>query len=227
MKKDIKKWMFISTEGILLVVFTMLDLGWKEKWNLSNHLKYMSIVLCFFYVIFCFGRKQMKQDDAIVRLAIFFTLLSDTFLVLFDQEELGVTSFVCTQLCYWYRLHNYKWENTKVLFLLWQLVVLGMFVLQVPVDYLLWITCLYITVLVANVCYSLVHRDNIKFTIGLVLFLCCDLNVGVINLTKYLPMPEASYSRIYQIASVAIWTFYLPSQVLLVLSTKEESVITS
>jgi len=48
------------------------------------------------------------------------------------------------------------------------------------------------------------------FAAGLTLFVCCDLCVGMFNL-----------GILRAFSSVGMWLFYLPSQVLIVLSAKE------
>jgi hypothetical protein len=64
------------------------------------------------------------------------------------------------------------------------------------------------------------HHDkrNIRyFTAGMVLFLLCDINVGLFNLSDFLTV-TSTYEIIYELSAVLMWTFYAPSQVLLALS---------
>ncbi|MDO5519979.1 MAG: hypothetical protein Q4G58_05760 [bacterium] len=162
--------------------------------------------------------EENKRDIFVLRLAIGFTLISDTFLLLTEYNEWGVSSFVVVQLCYWYRLHKYQMVDLGVTFLLWIAVVVGISILRLSVDFLLLITSFYFICLLRNVIYSLVHRENKLFTIGLVLFLCCDVNVGLFNLTQYVSVPAEIYRVLYACSSVLIWVFYLPSQVCLSVS---------
>ena len=66
-------------------------------------------------------------------------------------------------------------------------------------------------------CYMYVADDNSKkFLSGLFLFLLCDINVALYNLElvfKNINWPVLEYFGYF------LWLFYLPSQMLLVLSS--------
>ena len=57
--------------------------------------------------------------------------------------------------------------------------------------------------------------ENKLFFAGLCVFLCCDICVGLHNISAELP------EWLRRAADIGMWTFYLPSQVMLVLSGKE------
>ena len=69
------------------------------------------------------------------------------------------------------------------------------------------------------------EKTNILFAIGMLLFLLCDINVGLFNLSGFISLPEGIYSKIYEAASILMWTFYAPSQVLIALSVNRKSAI--
>lgn len=56
------------------------------------------------------------------------------------------------------------------------------------------------------------------FCLGLFLFVLCDINVGIFNITNYMTVYNSNYNMINTISSISIWLFYLPSQVLISLS---------
>ena len=58
-------------------------------------------------------------------------------------------------------------------------------------------------------------KRHLVFCIGLVMFACCDLCVGITNLS-----PSFMSEQMIRNASIATWIFYLPSQIL-ILSTTE------
>lgn len=75
------------------------------------------------------------------------------------------------------------------------------------------------------------HRQAMQFALGLTLFLCCDLCVGLHNFSLFpaqlqqaLPqflaqfVPTSLPSWLEDFAAVGMWAFYLPSQILIVLS---------
>lgn len=105
---------------------------------------------------------------------------------------------------------------------------LVLYLFQFPIDALLCVTLFYFISFLCNIVFAFSIRRNsnrvIKshswnlFLIGLVLFFVCDLMVGIFNLTSYVPLSEEVYQNLYQIASVGMWGFYLPGQVLITLS---------
>ena len=56
------------------------------------------------------------------------------------------------------------------------------------------------------------------FAAGLLLFLLCDINVGLFNLSSFIKLPQDIYFILYNISSVLMWFFYAPSQTLIALS---------
>lgn len=70
----------------------------------------------------------------------------------------------------------------------------------------------------SNLCINAAGAFALKkhlFAIGLVLFILCDLCVGAYNLALY-------FDYTLNFAQVGMWFFYLPSQVLIVLSQETE-----
>lgn len=220
----IRRFVLISIEGFFYILFLWMDLRGRELGIYSERVKYMSILVCFFYVLaFVKEKKDTRKDLALLRWAMCFTLVSDTFLLLLHQEEVGVTSFIVVQVLYWYRLplgkvRHFKVQGAIALVLLFLFLLVG-----VEVDYLLITSVLYYTLLMCNMGYALKKSENSIFTIGLVLFWLCDTNVALFNLSSYLPLHEEIYQGIYAASSVLMWFFYLPSQVCIALSYKEEA----
>lgn len=60
-----------------------------------------------------------------------------------------------------------------------------------------------------------------KLTIGLLLFLCCDICVALFNMSKLFGVPFYTNTSAFWIVSIGMWFFYLPSQVLIVLSPED------
>lgn len=67
-----------------------------------------------------------------------------------------------------------------------------------------------------NKLYSSPNRNMIA--IGMVLFLFCDINVLLYNLMGMISSSSEFIKQLYNISSVSMWLFYLPSQILLSLS---------
>lgn len=109
--------------------------------------------------------------------------------------------------------------------------VLVMVIFRVPMDSLLLVTLAYASFLICNLVYA-VKLARIRywdtkpvflslFAIGLLLLLLCDIQVGFNNLSSYVTL-SGSFNRILiSIVGVGMWACYLPSQILIVCSTKE------
>lgn len=67
------------------------------------------------------------------------------------------------------------------------------------------------------------NRANFLYAIGMVLFLLCDINVGIFNLSGFITLPEQLYHSLYSLSSILMWTFYAPAQVLISLSVTKMS----
>ncbi|NLK99118.1 MAG: hypothetical protein GX271_00455 [Clostridiales bacterium] len=189
------------------------------------------------------GNKKYDRGYIYLVLALLFTVISDMFILLSEYYLYGVLTFIITQQFHGMRISElYNREQRKdqltrpyrgvlirffyqatlallVLFILWRM--------KVNVDALLGTSILYFICLCTNVLRSLrlslsypYRRDIRYFTIGFLLFLLCDINVGLFNLSDFLPL-RSSYQIIYNISSILMWTFYAPSQVLITLSVHE------
>jgi hypothetical protein len=59
----------------------------------------------------------------------------------------------------------------------------------------------------------------------MVLFLLCDLNVGVFNLTGFVSVNSSWFHNLYAISAIAMWLFYLPAQVFISLSGQAKDML--
>jgi hypothetical protein len=97
------------------------------------------------------------------------------------------------------------------------------------VNILLIITIFYFISIVINVIVAIRAAVCIKeryiviFAIGMVLFLLCDINVGIFNLADFLVIDSNLFKSIYGFSSIGMWLFYLPAQVLLAISLSFKS----
>ncbi|MGE4276718.1 MAG: lysoplasmalogenase family protein [Lawsonibacter sp.] len=201
---------FLMAQTILYLLFLSRDLAGAG--NETALLKYGSIVLC----LLASGYWSVKGGDKLVTAALALTLGADTFLLLLNRDyPLGVLLFCGVQGLYLVRIYRKNGRNS-----LWA-VRLGCCLLA----YLaLWKTermnplnalvVFYIINFVWNAVQSLALSGlgARLFSAGLVLFLCCDLCVGVFN------QPDLFPNFWYLFATIAMWLFYLPAQVLIVLS---------
>ena len=213
----IKAGCFLGAEAALYLGFLALDLlrpgsGWALL------LKYGAVALCFLAALDRAG----TEDGRLVCAALAFTLAADWFLLILDSFYLaGVACFCVVQAIYLLRLH--RWGAG----LLWPLRV-GLTVAALAVAALLRalepltaVTLCYFAELACNTVSALrLGRRGRCFGLGLLLFVGCDLCVGLHNLAAFLPVVDTG--PLFSFAQVGMWLFYLPSQVLITLSVRKK-----
>ena len=223
---------FLSLEAFIYSLFILADFDFNVEIDSSLY-KYESIILIviFFFSNFVISMlleridkdyvKEIRYDMIIVGIALLFTLLSDTFLLYLNSHYvLGVLSFIVVQLLYFFRMiyglkFSNKRRNTSIIIRasLGALAIIVLLILN-SLSFLYAITAIYFINIVMNFVDALIstihlHNDKrfislVLFTVGLLLFIGCDIFVGISNLLS--------------IGGSVIWIFYLPSQVLISLS---------
>lgn len=199
---------FPALAGTLWIIFLFLDL---TRMGDSTGVKFAAICLCLLTALTGLG----TADGRLVALALGFTVAADVFLLVLDRsvadQLTGVALFIPVQLLYAFRLYLLrrnkpcKWGLVPRLFGLVLAAVLTAFH---AVDPLSALTGFYFL----NLCFNCaeafrLEKPERRFAWGLLLFVCCDLCVGAWNLGLF-----PGFAR------VGMWLFYLPSQVLIVLS---------
>lgn len=204
---------FLAAEGLLYAAFLTLDLLDRNP-ALSAGLKYASILL----VVFACATALHTHDGRTVFTALVFTAAADVFLLLLDAHyAVGVALFLAVQIAYTIRLCRLG-QMDLTLHLTARAMLGGMAAFFVSRHYgrLEALAVGYIVWFFMNLAHSVAlasqqrTQRSIRFAAGLALFFLCDLCVGVHNLPANALSP---------FANVAMWAFYLPGQVLIVLST--------
>ena len=182
-------------------------------------------ISCFLFSLVYFIIKR-NSNTLIFVIAFLFTILADTnLLILDDNYELGILAFIIVQFAYfWYILKNmYTKDNYSYLIAIRLItIVIGVIAsLIVQTDKLLvCLVIIYISNLVINLIISIIPRKrNLLFSLGLFLFLLCDICVGCYNIGDIIDISNTSL--FYKIANLPFniaWLFYHPSQVLLAIS---------
>lgn len=225
-----KSYFFIALQSILYVVFLTLDLHGCHS-AISSGIKFSMIILCFCFALI-YGKSDNKSIAFCVKAALLFTLISDAFLLLFDYYIFGLMTFILVQQLYSYRiiLANHK---KKIMFLfrlitqmlLSALICIILGISGVSMEVLLVLSVFYFICIASNTFFSVratlswkEHKGNVLYAIGMVLFLMCDINVGIFNMSGFIALPESIYHSLYQISSILMWTFYAPAQVMIALS---------
>jgi len=204
--------LFLLLEGILYLLFLSLDIIHAS--GASTVVKYCALALC---VAMCLPPCTAGRDGALTAAALAFSLLADCFLLILNRDYLlGVLLFLVVHLLHMARIRAIGgWPGWLCLLLrtglpaallvcLWQSGIWSPLFAAV---------CCYFPQLVCNVLESLTlrHRRSAWQILsgGLLLFLCCDLCVGLATL-----LAGQGSAPLY----TACWIFYLPAQILLTLS---------
>lgn len=198
---------FLAAEGVLYAAFLTLDI---LSLGQTTWLKFAGIVLCLAFALL--GARW--GGDPWVGAALAFTVGADVFLLVLNKYyALGVGLFLCVQTLYLLRLRRAGAGSALWLRMGLPLALgLGLYWLDMasPLNLL---TVLYFSQLLVNavLAWTLPGPSWRIFALGLTLFAGCDLCVGLFNSGLAAP-------ALYRAVSVGMWAFYLPSQVLIVLS---------
>lgn len=186
---------------------------------------YGGIVLCFLFAL-CHIRSGSWRFIA----ALACTLGADYFLVVVSpQDQLsGMVFFLFAQCFYAWQLHSTcqkKWPLYLRLGLIAAAAAITCIVLGDNLDALALISLCYYANLIMNLVLAWMQFSRYPLAaIGFVLFLLCDTVIGLqVATTGYLPIEEGSVLNEILYPSFNLsWLFYLPSQVLLALSSRKK-----
>jgi hypothetical protein len=199
---------FVLAEAALYLGFFCGDLAGSD----TTGLKYAAIILCALFSALWWP----VGGDKLVTVALFFTVAADTFLLVLDDHYLtGVLLFCVVQGLYLVRICIASGHAPMVLLRLVLLALaLGAMSVLGLLNLLNAAAAFYFVNFLSNVAESLGLRGRRYrlFSVGLVLFLCCDLLVGIFNQRTLFS------DQLFAAARVGMWLFYLPGQVLIVLS---------
>lgn len=176
------------------------------------------IVLCLVYT------RQIFRKDILLQLALLITFCADIVLALNNTAEAGVVVFFIAQIFHSLRLSDRKFHHQIFIFAFIALIAtLVSFFMPFPIMYTLCF--FYVTALIINILiswrWSVASPQNPRaaFSLtGFLLFLCCDICIGV----SYLAFSSALPFFLYAPANFFAWFFYYPSQVLISNSSRTQ-----
>lgn len=206
--------MFIIIQFLIYTAFLFLDITGRMA-ALSSLLKFISICLCYIAV---------DDKKAHIKKIMALTVAADFLLVITPFYTAGILIFIAVQLEY------YKYITKKACFPLYHLasMVCAGFAVSIfvnffimAIDFNVFLSCIYFFTLINNIRLCMLRsgtsREYTLLTVCLILIMCCDIHVGVTNVF--------SSGLWYSFGLIAMWLFYLPSQVLIALlySTNNQS----
>lgn len=213
--------LFVLAEAAIYITFIVYDFAYD---NGLIYVKYAGILICLVFA--AIGIYFYGKDAIIVTCALIFTAISDLFILVMQKYmEVGLCTFIVTQLIHFARIYltngkkPYISLGVRAVAMAIPFIVLG--TLGQLNSALVVLCCIYFPQLVINTAESAllikINKKYIMYFIGLVLFLLCDICVGLFNLDN---VGAAIPPNITRFARLAIWIFYLPAQVLIVLSER-------
>ena len=171
----------------------------------TNCIKF-SFIICVF-VASCLNAHYFRSErNFFLATALFFTLIADFFLVLTDMYEIGVFVFCFAHIFYILRNLGAKTLKFCVLVLVLPIFFLNFGVLVIfAIIYMQLFVLNFATAIIA-IKKGLYSRLNSFFLVfGLVLFAVCDILVVLYN---------QGQTGVYN----AIWLFYAPAKIFIVIS---------
>ena len=213
---------FILLEIALYLSFLFIDKGIFVTRIESSALKYAGISLCLAFSLYCLIRKR-KMINCFIPIALVFTLISDYFLLFNTNQNLyvyGLITFIITQLIYFAFILYLRKSKLELLInlLVRSLLTIAALVVAFYLNYsdvLTILALVYFVELLSNFLYSTflikLDKEYLIFSLGLLLFIGCDINVGLNNVHLFEGID-------YSLVNFLMWVFYLPSQVLLSLT---------
>lgn len=223
--------------NILLITIFILYFSflYMEFFNIAIYIpsymiKYLCIILCFLMCLLAEKNSINTLDSSLLKAGLFITLFADLFLTVFNYYTLGVVSFSLVQIIYSIRYEITKSSETSLRFisiflsLMFLYLIINLFITEINI---LFIAVLFyaICIIVSLVKTIKVYRFNLypypnkhMILYGMVLFLLCDINVALYNLTEVTGFSGSSIDTFHNVSGTLIWLFYVPSQLLLSLS---------
>ena len=190
---------FLVAEALLYCSFLFLDLQTSidTKW-----LKFSSILLI--------AVMSFWSDNKTISAALCLTATADVFLLVLNHwYGVGILLFFSVQLLYAFHLHSGKLLRIQFILMIASIII------TLITKHIELFALGYITVFLLNLFRAASHivqtrnRQAVLFFLGLLLFFCCDLCVGYYNI---------GFGSLWAFSRVAMWGFYLPGQVLILLS---------
>lgn len=229
MKKEEKIILAIYLLAQLIIYISFLTMDFFNLGN-STYLKFSSIIINL--VLATIFSIKLKKVNLFFLLGLVFTLLADTFLLVLDSYySIGLVCFNIVQFFYFLGLKN----AIKKSFIPQLIIRISLFTFSLIIGLSLsqaeiFLSISYICSMILTI-FTLIFdvdldKEKMVLLWGLILFLLCDINVGLFNLGYYFNLSYEITLILESISTNLMWFFYLPSQVeitlYLVISTKKE-----
>jgi hypothetical protein len=225
----LKKLAILSIFTIFLILYFFLislDLFPRPFFISSDYINYFCILLCFLLSLLIGKDSLGPKDLRLLQLGLFLTCLADLCLIIFNYFTLGITLFCLVQITYSIR---YKVQYSLLMLKYFTLIFSCIFTIYlficftiIKLDILFVFALFYAICIITSVICAIKNKyqspNKYMVAFGMILFLLCDINVALRNITSLISLPETFTAATYELSTVLIFVFYLPSQLLLALS---------
>lgn len=211
--------LFLAVE--LVLYYLILTAGGDLlRWS-----SYIAIVLCFLYAAVHCRRSNWQLVGG-----LFFTVCADFCLVICQpiQQLWGMVFFLCAQTLYCRHLHHKnanKLMLTIRMFLIGTAILICFIVLKKKTDALAVISICYYAHLIMNIVDATLGRKRSPLLpAAFILFILCDTVIGLqVMSSGYIPISQESILHKILFCNFNLsWLFYLPSQVLIAISSHKQ-----
>ncbi|HHU72273.1 MAG TPA: hypothetical protein GXZ21_09625 [Clostridiales bacterium] len=225
--------LFIFIQIILYLAFLYFDIigGYSM---ISSYIKYFFIILCLLYALINYDVTNKHRSRCLI-LGLGFTLVADYYLLLLGYHfEYGIIAFIIVQQIYgimldrnWRLVTNIFLKRFFIQLLITFFIVFLLNYLDLDIELTVILAIFYFINILTNTFRAIKvsmaskeDRSSALFALGMILFVLCDINVGLFNLSTYLDLSVTVAIPIIRITSLLMWLFYAPSQILIGLSIR-------
>ena len=167
------------------------------------------ICICFGISLASFFKRLSTKDWALLAFAMAFTVAADYFLILFNNQHMGLRFFPLAHICYTFRAIKINKRHIAAAVCVFAVLML------LPSNIIVFSAIYFIAFCINLIANGYSRHANHKIIIaGLILFALCDVNVLLYNLPRFISFPN----EVSDIAFRLIWVFYAPSQFVLSVS---------
>jgi len=197
---------------LLLLVYFLVVYSFILAKKVTPSLLFGVISCCLFISI-------IKFNDPLIILGEIFTLVSDIFLILLGNVEIGMTIFWLAHIAYglyfYFRDSNILRRNilasSRLLLMIILLISAKLFTKE-KFNIVVAFSMIYYANIIVNLLHAILLKDWL-LVVAFSLFILCDTTIGLINI-----LPNDSAFRNFLESNNFTHLFYMPSQVLIVLN---------
>ena len=182
------------------------------------------IILCFIVTLLTFNK---TKHNFLQLGAIMFTLIADYFLTLKEIYFIfSIILFTIVQIFYFIRILDYSNKKEIIINIIFRIILVTIIslisftLLKSVMNELTIVALFYYINFLVNVIFAFIHfKDNKLLALGLLSFLLCDTMIGFQEMVGIFNLSENSFIYIISQTPYNIpWMFYIPAQMLLLIS---------